>query len=139
MKNYYDDIIDLPRPKSEYPQMPLHDRAAQFSPFAALTGYEDEVEETARITDSRIELDEDKAAELNSKLRYIAENIYYLPKAEITYFIPDERKNGGRYVKVIGEVRLIEEYESAVIFKDGRKILIKDIYEINLIESEENV
>lgn len=132
MRNY-NDIIELPRPESEYPRMSLHDRAAQFSSFDALTGYGDEVEETARITDSRIEADEDRTAELNEKLRYIAENIYDLPKASITYFVPDERKSGGKYVKAIGEVRLLEEYESAVIFKDGRKISIKDIYEINLI------
>ncbi len=135
MKNY-DDIIELPRPRSEYPRMSRHDRAAQFSSFAALTGYEDEVEETARITDSRIEADEDRAARLNDSLRYIAENIYDLPKAKIIYFVPDERKSGGKYVKVIGEVRLLEEYESAIIFKDGRKIPIKDIYEINLIKED---
>ncbi|MBO5163540.1 MAG: hypothetical protein J6B75_03745 [Ruminococcus sp.] len=136
MKNY-DDIIELPRPRSEYPRMSRHDRAAQFSPFAALTGYEDEVEETARITDSRIEADEDRAARINDSLRYISENIYNLPKAEIIYFVPDERKSGGKYIKVIGEIRLLEEYGSAVIFKDGRKVPIKDIYEINLIKRKD--
>lgn len=135
----YDDIIELPRPKSEYPRMSLHDRAAQFSPFAALTGYEDEVEETARITDSRLEADDDTIAKINEDLRYIAENIYDLPKVEITYFVPDERKSGGKYVKATGEVRLLEEYGSTVIFSDGRKIPIKDIHEIILIGDEENV
>lgn len=134
----YDDIIDLPRPESEYPRMSLHDRAAQFSPFAALTGYGDEVEETARITDSRLEADDDAIARINENLRYIAENLYDLPKVEITYFVPDERKSGGNYVKAAGEVRLLEEYGSTVIFRDGRKIPIKDIHEI-IIGDEENV
>lgn len=129
----YDDIINLPRPQSEYPKMARHDRAAQFSPFAALTGYDDVVEETARATECRIEADDDRIAEINSHLHYIAENSAVFHKVEIIYFVPDERKTGGKYINVRGEVRLIDEYESVVIFKDGRKFQIKDIYEINLI------
>lgn len=128
----YDDIIELPRPESNYPKMSLHDRAAQFSPFAALTGYGDAVDETARITDHKLEPDDDRKADINGKLQFITDNIYDMPFAEIIYFVNDEKKSGGRYVVGRGEVRLIDEYEKAVIFKDGRKIYIDDIYEIKI-------
>lgn len=132
--NDYSDIIELPRPESDYPKMSQHDRAAQFSPFAALTGYGDAVEETARITDHKLEPDDDRKADINDKLRLIADNIYNTPSVEIIYFVKDEKKSGGRYVIGRGDVRLLDEYEHAVIFKDGRKIIIEDIYEIIIID-----
>lgn len=130
----YDDIIGLPRPESNYPKMSQHDRAAQFSPFSALTGYGDAVEETARITDYKLEPDDDRRADINDKLKFISDNIYNMPSVEIIHFVNDEKKSGGRYIIGRGEVRLIDEYEHAVIFKDGRKIYIDNIYEINIID-----
>lgn len=134
----YDDIIELSRPESAHPKMSRHDRAAQFSPFAALTGYGDAVEETARITDSKLEPDDDRKADINEKLRFIADNIYDMPSVKIIYFVKDEKKQGGKYVIAGGEVRMIDEYEQAVIFKDGRKIYIDDIYEITLVDDANN-
>lgn len=130
----YDDIINLSRPLSDRPKMSRYDRAAQFSPFAALTGYEDAVDETARLTDCKLEPDDDRISDINEKLRYIYENIYSLPEIELIYFVQDMKKNGGKYISISGKVRLVEEYENTLIFKDGRKIPISDIYEIKILE-----
>ena len=92
----YDDIIDLPRPKSRHEPMPMSDRAAQFSPFATLTGYGDAIDETARLTDVRIELSEEERAELDYKQQYLS--TLDAPTVSVTYFVPDERKSGGAYV-----------------------------------------
>lgn len=127
----YDDIIDLPHPVSgKHPQMPLLDRAAQFSPFAALTGHEDAIEETARLTDRRIELDEESKEILNRQLQMILEKIEEHPMLTITYFVPDTRKNGGAYVDVTGSVKKLNLYEHQLIMMDGTKIPLDEIIEI---------
>ena len=104
--NSYDDIINLPHPVSKnHPQMPLRDRAAQFAPFAALTGHDAAIKETARLTDERLELSEETIAQLNEKINIIRNNIGIEQKVSITYFIPDEKKAGGSYVTCSGIVK----------------------------------
>lgn len=125
----YADIIDLPYQKSvKRPRMPVEDRAAQFSPFAALTGYEDAVKETARLTDERIELDEYSKEELNRKLNEIKDNL--AKQVSITYFVPDERKEGGAYITVSGCVKKFKEQIMLIIMEDGTEIPISEIIEI---------
>lgn len=131
-RHRYDDIIDLPHHVSKkHPQMSLHDRAAQFSPFAALTGYEDAVGEAARLTDRRQELDEEQAALLEQQLSLLTETAADRPEITVTYFLPDARKSGGKYVTVRGALRRIDETEKTLIFTDGRRIAIRDIWEIS--------
>ena len=127
----YEDIVDLPHHVSKkHPQPTMADRAARFAPFAAITGYEEMVLEEARITDDRIELDENSKAALNEKLNMILEFIDEQPEVSITYFEPDKRKAGGAYVTVTGTVKRIDEYEHLVIMTDGKKINIDDIYNL---------
>lgn len=129
----YDDIIGLPHPVSaNHPQMSRADRAAQFSPFAALTGYEDAIAETGRLTDSRIELEEDARIILDEKLRQIQEQIAIWPEAAITYFLPDSRKTGGSYVTLRDRVKKIDSYERVVVMQEGTRIPIEEIVEISL-------
>ena len=126
--NKYDDMIYLPNPTPTCkPRMSLHDRAAQFSPFAALTGYEDAVEETARLTDTRLELSEDMKTILNEKMQMIIDNLDSEPIVTITYFVPDKKKSGGAYVDVTGVVKEIDEYERCIVMTDKKKIPIEQI------------
>ena len=119
----YDDIINQPHHVSKTrPQMSMHDRAAQFSPFAALTGYDDAVEETARLTDEQYELSEDARNKLDEQLRLIADRIDEQPDVEVTYFVPDPLKEGGKYVTTKGRVRIIDEYAREIVFADGTRI-----------------
>ena len=124
----YDDIIDLPRPKSKHEPMPMSDRAAQFSPFAALTGYGDAIDETARLTDARIELSEEERAELDYKQQYLA--TLDSPTVTVTYFVPDERKSGGAYVTHTGVLKRVDEVESMVVFKDGLRVPLDEVMDI---------
>ena len=127
----YDDIINLPHPISaKHPRMSLYDRAAQFSPFAALTGHDAAIEETARLTDEKVELSEDTIARLNEKLSLIMKNTGAEQMVIITYFVPDKRKSGGAYVSHSGIVKKIDEYERTVIMMDKTVIPIKQICEI---------
>ena len=127
----YDDIKNMTRPQyADLPPMSIHDRAAQFSPFAALVGYEDAVEETARLTDRRRAMEEDETAELNRRLRELSERIKERPGIRVTYFINDKRKEGGRYASKAGCARTIDQYNNAVIFTDGESVAIKDMYSI---------
>lgn len=105
-------------------------RAAQFSPFAALTGYDAAVKETARLTDEKLELDEYAKSILSDKLQILAEHVDDLPEVMFTYFVPDKKKSGGAYVSVTGRIREIDEYERIVVLEDGTKIPIHQIYEI---------
>jgi hypothetical protein len=131
MKNSYDDIINLPHHVSATrPHMPALDRAAQFSPFAALTGYEAAVKETARLTDEQVELDEDSKAALEMKLRILSDELFNHPKVEITYFQADAKKDGGAYINAIGTIKKIDEYERVLLMIDGTKIPIEAIIEI---------
>lgn len=128
MSGRYDDIIDLPHPVSQrHPQMPLADRAAQFSPFAALTGLDAALQETARLTDQRITLDEYEQAELDKTLQALREAAPQHPAVEITYFQPDARKAGGQYVASVGHVKRIAEYEQQLILTEGTSIPLAEI------------
>ena len=124
----YDDIIDLPRPKSAHEPMPMGDRAAQFSPFAALTGYEDAIDETARLTDARVELGESAVEELERKLTDLAARISERPEISVTYFVPDARKEGGAYVTRTGTLKRIDELGRELVFADGARIAVGDIF-----------
>lgn len=127
----YDDIIALPHHSSEtHPRMTIWNRAAQFSPFAALNGYEDALEETERLTDTRTALEEDAKALLDEKLRKIQEQITVSPEVAVRYFVPDERKEGGVYKSVSGRVKKIDRYEKTLVMADGAKIPLAEITEI---------
>ncbi len=129
--NNYDDIINLPHHVSETrPQMSQRDRAAQFSPFAALTGYDSEIKETARLTDEKLELDDYSISRIDSCLQILIDNAQERPTISITFFKADVRKSGGAYVTVSGEFRRIDESNHTVVLMDGTKIPIEDIYTI---------
>ena len=129
----YEDIIHLPHHVStKRKQMSLHDRAAQFAPFAALTGHEAAVKETARLTESRIELDENEIELLDQKLQYIAQHLSERPYAIITYFLPDQRKAGGKYTEIEAKVKKIDQLDHCLVMEDGMIIPIKDILRIDL-------
>lgn len=133
MNNNYDDIINLPHhTSSKHPRMSRENRAAQFSPFAALTGYDAEIKETARLTDEKIELDEDRVNEINARLQYIKDNIEENPEITAEYFVPDEKKSGGSYVTLKDSIRIIDGYERTIVFVSGKRIKIDDIYKIIL-------
>ena len=124
----YEDIIALPHHVSaSHPQMALADRAAQFSPFAALTGYEDAIDESARLTEEQIELDENAREELDEKLRQIRECGEAHPEITVTYFQKDARKDGGAYVCLTGRVKKIDEYARIISFMDGTVVRIENI------------
>ena len=127
----YDDIINLPHHVSKKrPQMSLHDRAAQFSPFAALTGHKEAINETARLTDEKQILSEDVIAKLNEQLNLIKENIGTNQTVTITYFVPDDKKSGGAYISHTGVVKKIDEYNHTVILTDKTVIPIEQISEM---------
>ena len=124
----YDDIIDLPHPTSaKHPRMPMADRAAQFSPFAALMGHGAAIKETARFTDRKMELTEDEKAVLDEKLRVLRDTC---GEAVFTYFLPDEKKNGGAYVTAAGSIKKLDLLERRVILTGGAVIPVEDILEI---------
>jgi hypothetical protein len=130
----YDDIINLPHHISKkHPQMSIESRAAQFAPFAALTGYGDAICETARLTDKQIELDEEKKIAINETLQIIQINIATKPEVKITYFVPDSKKDGGEYRVTTNNVKKIDAYEKSLIMLDNLKIPINNIVEIEYI------
>lgn len=132
MTRAYDDIINLPHHVSTTrPPMTAAGRAAQFSPFAALTGYDAAVKETARLTDNRIELEEYMKDALSHRLQTIADRIKEHPEIAITYFQPDEKKNGGTYVTAIGTAKNIDENERFVVMTDSTAIPIDEIISID--------
>ena len=127
----YDDIINLPHHISESrPPMSRLNRAAQFSPFAALTGYDGAIKETARLTDKRIELVEAAKSVLDEKLRIIQEQLSSQPEIEITYFQPDEKKAGGVYVSTFGIIKKIDNYKGTILMQDETRIDIEEIISI---------
>ncbi len=131
MTREYDDIIYLPHHVSNTrPQMAVSDRAAQFSPFAALSGHDAAIKETARLTYERIELDEYMKETLNHKLQIIADQLKEHPKITITYFQPDEKKDGGAYVTTTGIAKKIDEYDQFIVMTDGVAIPIDEIISI---------
>ena len=127
----YDDIIRLPHHISAVrPQMPMADRAAQFSPFAALTGFDDAIGETGRLTDERIEMDEDARNILNMKFLILLDHLDDRPEVTFTCFQPDARKAGGAYIKVTGVVKKVDDGERKIVMQDGAKLPMDDIYDI---------
>ena len=134
MKDYYLDIINLPHhTSSNHQRMSIEKRASQFAPFAALTGFEELVKETARLTQNRIEIDDDLKQKLNEKLLIINEKIKDRPKVTFKYFIYDLKKNGGKYVNFTGIVKKIDTYTGTVIMKDNVKIPICEIVDIKFL------
>lgn len=129
----YDDIINLPHHVSKKrPQMSMADRAAQFSPFAALVGYEDSIEETNRQVEQFVDLDENYLYELDEKLQFIQEHIARQPLVEITYFVPDEVKSGGAYKTVLGNVKKIDKDKRQMILADKQQIELRSIVSISV-------
>lgn len=128
----YSDIVDMPYPPPRTrPKMSMIDRGAQFSPFAALTGYEDAVEETARLTERETVLTEESKTMLDAKLRMIAEHLEDLPEVVITHFVPDAKKAGGAYVVTVGTVREIDRLGGFLILMNRQKIAIEHIRDIS--------
>lgn len=131
MTHRYDDIIDLPCPTpKKHPRMPVSDRAAIFSPFAALTGHSAAIAETARLTERRIELDEDRKAVLDEKQRLLEAAAAQRPEVMVTYFLPDARKEGGSYVTVAGRLKRTDSAARVMRLMDGTTIPLDDIVEI---------
>lgn len=127
----YDDIINLPHHQSKnHPHMSMHDRAAQFAPFAALTGYDDAIKEARRLTDSKPELDENQLEELDQKLADLMTRIEEHPEVTITYFEPDDNKDGGEYIAYDGRLSKIDYVRKALIFEDNKTISLIDILKI---------
>ena len=130
-KTRYEDIINLPHHvSSTRPQMSMLERAAQFSPFAALTGYDTAIKETGRLTDEKIEIGEEALTFLNMKLQLLVDNQDDKPEVTFTYFKPDERKSGGAYVDVTGTVKKVDDYERQIVMHNGTKIPLDDILNI---------
>lgn len=128
----YQDMIHLPRHVSKtHAHMPVRDRAAQFAPFAALTGHHEAVKEAARLTHGRMELDEYCKAAINGKLQEIRERLGTRQEVSVTYFEPDTYKEGGAYVTVTGCVKKIDEYGRTLYLEDGTKILLDEMIEID--------
>ena len=134
MSGPYDDIINLPHPTSErHPRMPMAARAAQFSPFAALTGYEDAVHETARLTSSRAELTEEEKSILDAKLQLLLPGT----KAAFTFLRSDGKKEGGAYLTASGIIKRIDSCSREVVLTNGQKIFVDDILQIHCEASED--
>ena len=128
MSGPYDDIINLPHPTSQrHPRMPVRDRAAIFSPFAALSGHGAAIAETARLTERRMELDEDTRAELDSKQAVLLEHIDEQPEITVTWFQPDEKKDGGAYLTATGRLKKLRELERLLVLADGTEIPLEDV------------
>lgn len=124
----YDEIINLPHHASKTrPQMPMSDRAAQFSPFAALTGYDSAIRETGRLTEERIELDEEALMALNMRYQLLIDSLKECPEVRITYFKPDERKSGGAYLTITGVVKKVDDYKRLITMQDGMIIPLDDV------------
>lgn len=131
--NKYKDIINLPHHVSKTRKpMSLYNRAAQFAPFAALTGYDDAIKETARLTEEKIELSDELKNMLNQKIKLIIENIKLQPEVAITYYVPDNKKSGGVYKTISGNVKRIDEVEKCIIFTNKLKIKVSDLLNIVL-------
>ena len=131
MNRKYNEIMGLPHHVSKTrPQMPMSDRAAQFAPFAALTGYDAAIKETGRLTDERIELDVEALSALDMKYQLLMEAHDEAPEVTITYFQPDERKAGGKYVSAVGAEK-IDDFERRITMQDGTKIPMDDVLNID--------
>ena len=131
MNNRYNEIINLPHHVSKTrPQMPMSDRAAQLAPFAALTGYDSAIKETGRLTDEKIEMDEEALNILNMKFQILVDSLDDEPEVTFTYFKPDERKAGGAYLEVTGTVKKVDDFERLIVMQNGTKMPMDDILNI---------
>ncbi len=133
----YDRIINLPRPPSCHPKMSAYDRAAQFSAFAALVGLDEQMDETARLVDSKIELSEDEIETLIRKIPLLLQEVNNsedYPAIKVIYFVPDQRKNGGSYVTKIGTVKRVDDVFRQILFTDGSNIRISDMLDFEIID-----
>ncbi len=133
MNEKYKSIIDMPVPTStKHKRMPVADRAAQFAPFAALTGYEAAVQETGRHTEAKLNLSEDAKMQLDNKMQLLLAAGYDIP-ATFTYFVPDKRKEGSAYVTVTGCIRKVDELTRTIVLADGTRIPVEDVWEIESV------
>lgn len=131
--NKYDDIIGMEHHSSKkHPHLSMEQRAAQFSPFAALTGHEEAVKETARHTDEKLELDESAKAEIDQVLQYLLSQLHSRPRVQLTYFEKDARKEGGTYISLSGRVKAIDSQRKSLRLLSGEEILWDDLYQIKL-------
>ena len=131
MRGRYDDIINLPHHVSATrPQMSMMDRAAQFSPFAALTGYDAAIKETGRLTDQKVEMGAEVLNILNMKFQILIDSLAVEPEVTLTYFEPDERKDGGSYIDVTGVVKKVDDFKRLILMQSGTKIPMDDVLEI---------
>ena len=132
--NKYNDIINLPHHQSKNrPHMSNFDRAAQFSPFAALKGYDDEIDEAARLTDTQIDADDERIREINEQLLLLKESAKQHPTVRIVYFQPDDKKAGGAYLPAEGAVKKLDEYNRLIHLSTNKKIKFDDIIKIVFI------
>lgn len=140
MKNRYEDIIHLPHPEPKnHPRMSLHDRAAQFSPFAALTGHNAAIDETARLTDRKLELNEERKAELDRMWQYLMEKCKERPLISLTYFIKDEKKEGGIYETTKERLKKLDPYKKILTLESGIGVYYSDIYKIELMKENDEI
>ena len=131
MSGKYDDILYLPHPTSaKHPRMPISERAAIFSPFAALTGHGDAIRETARLTEQKMELDEDARAELGRRQAVLLEHIAEQPEVTVTWFCPDEKKSGGAYVVTTGKLKKVDDTAGMLKLADGMAISLDEIVDL---------
>ena len=127
----YEDIINMPHHVSKkHPHMSMLDRAAQFAPYAALTGHKDLIDETARLTDRKIDLNEEEKDILNYKLKIILEQIDLKPMVNITYFVKDDKKQGGCYLSITSIIKKFDEYRKTIVLEDKLEIKLDDIFDI---------
>ena len=130
----YDDIINLQHPEpKKHIRMSLENRAAQFSPFAALTGHSDAIKETERLTDSKIELAEDTITHINRTLMWLKDNTKSKPQVVVSYFVPDNKKSGGKYFTATLNILKLDELNNSIIAEDGTKIAVHNISDIVIV------
>ena len=128
----YEDIIDLPPYTSKkYPQPSMEDRAARFSPFAAVTGYEEMVQEQARVTDVKMDLDDSEKEKISDRLNMILQFQHEEPIVRISYFVPNSKKDGGSYREEFGKIKAVDPYSRLVIMQNGSRIRIDDIVSVD--------
>ena len=133
----FDDIINLPHHVSATrPQISMLDRAAQFSPFVALTGYDAAIKETGRLTDEKIEMDEEALNILNMKFQILVDSLDEEPEVTFTYFKPDQRKAGGAYIEVTGKVKKVDGFERLIVMQNGIKIPMDDVLDVFILTEE---
>lgn len=127
----YNDIINLPYEGRKGGGLSMYQRAAQFAPFAALTGHDAAIRETARLTDSLVDLDDERCAQLNVRMMELRNHIGELPEVTVVFFRPDSRKSGGAYVSYFGKVRAIDDYEHLLIMHDNTRIPLASVFSID--------